>query len=71
MKVRYWWTEDGDAEVCERAEGVAEEDTQCYHCSSQIKAGTEVSLLTSSLDNEEYIMCVGCADKNTQAVVRE
>ena len=66
VKVSYWWSEDGDPEVCERTEGVLEEATECYHCLAKLQEGESVSKLTSLEDGEEYIMCVACADKSTQ-----
>lgn len=67
-KVRYWWTEDGVAEVCEREECILEEETECYHCMSKLEKGTRSTMLTSLNDNEKYILCVTCADKSTKTI---
>lgn len=68
MIVRYWWTEDGEAELCERTETVLEENSECYHCSFKHKKGAKVSLLKPLYKDDTYVLCVECADKSTQEV---
>lgn len=66
MKVRYWWTEDGIGEICNREDGILEEATECYHCMSKLQKGMKVSKLTAINDGNEYVMCRECADRSTQ-----
>ncbi len=68
MTVKYWWTEDGGVELCGRKEGVLEVGTECYHCGAILKKGVKVSILVPIDENEKYIMCIECADKNTKIV---
>ena len=68
MIVRYWWTEDGEAELCERTECVLEENSECYHCLAKHEKGARVSILKPLYDEDTYVMCVECADKSTQLV---
>ncbi len=68
MIVRYWWTEEGEFELCERTETVLEEKSECYHCLYKHKKGTKVSILKPIYEEVTYVMCVGCADKSTQVV---
>ncbi len=65
MKVKYWWTEDGVPEICERTECILEEDKDCYHCMVKLSKGAMVSVLTSLEDEERYFMCTACANKNS------
>lgn len=69
INVKYWWTEDGSAEVRERTESIIKDATECYHCVSRLQRGARVSLLTSLYDNEKYILCTTCADRSTERIV--
>ena len=62
MKVIYYWSEDGDGEICERQDFVADSPGLCYHCDTSIPVGTEASLLTNE-DGAYYRMHRACADK--------
>lgn len=68
MKVRYWWTADGDAEICERTEVVLEEETECYHCLRQIPKGERAIWLISDKDQDNYIICSACDKQGTQVM---
>ena len=46
MKVRYYWTEDGEAELCDYEKITIEQEERCYHCDSSIPAGECVKLTT-------------------------
>lgn len=63
--VRYWWTFDGEEEICERTEVVILEEMECYHCLRKQEAGSKMSKLHSVEDNQNYYVCVECADENT------
>ena len=69
MKVRYWWTEDGEAEVCESIGIILGEKAECYHCMIKLEKGTMVKELTSLRDTEKYILCIACAEKSTQRII--
>lgn len=68
MTVRYWWTDDGEAEICERREVILEEDAECYHCSEKLEKGQRVCLLTNLKDNERYYLSTRCAEKSTSII---
>lgn len=60
MKVKYYWTNDGVGEVCERTSETTSKDELCYHCNSVIPAGTPCVKLTA-LDGDIYWLHVACA----------
>lgn len=68
MKVKYWWTEDGSPEMCERADCVLKESTECYHCNVKLSKGAMVAALTSVEDGDKYFMCMACAYKSIQVL---
>lgn len=52
--VRYWWSSDGEEEICNRIETTVEEETECYHCLQKHKAGSRMSMLQSVEEKEAY-----------------
>lgn len=64
-KVRYWWTEDGQAELCNAIEKIAQADLPCYHRDCKIKKGNTYYELTAK-DQDKYILCKKCFDEATK-----
>lgn len=57
MIVRYWWTEDGEAELCR----VQREEVQsyiCYHCDGTFSGDSY--LLSPMLESDSYRLCKNC-----------
>ena len=68
MKVKYWWSEDGEIEICEKSDRVMEVDGECYHCAAKLHKGNRVCELKVLKDEDTYILCKSCAEKNTQEI---
>lgn len=66
-KVRYWWSEDGEPELCDRKELVTKESALCYHCDCVIPAGSPATELITA-DGEHYLLHKECADKGCSAI---
>ena len=66
--VRYWWTCDGEGELC-RAERVATPTgATCYHCGAPFtKDDAEAIKLTSVADGEAYLLHKRCAAEGVDA----
>lgn len=62
MKVRYYWTEDGAAELCDYEEVALEQEELCYHCDCMILPG-ECVKLTTYPDKDVYYLHNNCAKK--------
>lgn len=45
-KVRYYWTEDGEAELCDYEKITIEKEERCEHCDNVIPVGECVKLTT-------------------------
>ena len=63
MDVKYWWTDDGDMEIC----SVRQQDGQdyiCYHCGQRRLATAYVLKLVVS--GEEYILCKRCFQQSCE-----
>lgn len=63
--VCYWWSWDGEIELCERMDVVIDEEKECYHCLAVHKPENRMAKLYSVKDNLTYHMCIRCADENT------
>lgn len=59
---RYYWTEDGIPELCERQEYTLTEEDRCYHCDRELPEGEKVIRLLAE-DGDEYVLCPECAKK--------
>lgn len=46
MKVRYYWTEDGEAELCDYEKTTIKQEERCEHCDTFIPVGECVKLTT-------------------------
>lgn len=68
MKVIYWWTEDGDNEICERTDRVLEKDGECYHCAKKLYKGDKICMLKVLDDKDTYVLCKQCEENNTQEI---
>ena len=67
MNVLYYWTEDGDPELCSHEDAIAKDGGLCYHCDNSIAAGAEISLLRP-VDGGLRRMHRACADESSQPV---
>lgn len=69
--VRYWWTFDGDEELCYRRDLVSKVDIRCDHCGKLVKSGSdmcELEPMRKGTQYGSYFMCKECADDNTETV---
>lgn len=76
--VRYWWTEDGDEELCYLNREILQEDVHCEHCYRLMVAGENVYGLTplrkiaydydESVQPDKYILCSSCIAKSIEEV---
>lgn len=57
MIVRYWWTEDGEAELC-RMQRDTMQSYVCYHCGREFSG--ESYVLDSMVDADRYRLCKSC-----------
>lgn len=65
MKIRYWWSEDGEYELCDYQKVVTEQPCHCYHCDREIPAETTVDKLQPR-SGEPYLMHEECGKKGIQ-----
>ena len=65
MRVKYWWSEDGECEVCDHEKVVTEQPWRCYHCDREIPAGTVSDKLQSS-SGETYLLHEECGKQGIQ-----
>ena len=65
MKVHYWWSEDGECELCEHQSVTAVQECRCYHCDQEILVGATVVQLRTS-DGETYLLHEECGKKGIQ-----
>lgn len=57
---RYYWSADGAFEVVKVKEIVLDEPCVCYHCDTQISAGSSAVELTD-IDGDVYVIHTKCA----------
>ena len=67
-KIRYWWTEDGQPEICEAEKIELNNETRCYHCDNVIPGG-EAMQLTCCVDGDKYILHLKCFKKSCESIV--
>ncbi|MCD7872649.1 MAG: hypothetical protein LUG21_05020 [Clostridiales bacterium] len=67
MNVRYWWTEDGTAEICSIKNIEALENTKCYHKNCNIEKGQSIYELLSQ-DNDKYLICENCFNQAAKQI---
>ena len=65
MKVRYWWSEDGEGELCDHEKAVTEQPCRCYHCDREIPAWTIIDKLRPR-SGETYLLHEECSKKGIQ-----
>lgn len=65
MKVKYWWSEDGQAELCDATQITAPKNLTCYHNDCKIKKNSICYELTAK-DQDKYILCKKCFDEATK-----
>lgn len=65
MKVRYWWSEDGECELCDHEKVVTEQPCRCYHCDQEIPAGAACVKLQANA-GEVYLLHEECGKKGIQ-----
>lgn len=63
--VRYLWSEDGEAELCDKTECVLNEPQECYHCGKIIPKGSNAARLIC-YDGDVYLMHDNCFENNSQ-----
>lgn len=66
-RVRYQWSEDGIAEICDKANDIILEEQECYHCGTVIPKGSNVVRLKAH-DGDVYILHADCYRKSCQDV---
>ena len=64
MMGRYWWSEDETCDLCEKAEYVLPQETDCYHCDAKMPKGATVAKLTC-VDGDIYLMHEDCFKKSS------
>lgn len=64
-KVRYRWTEDGDAEICTAEETVLDHEERCYHCNGELEQGETVIRLQAE-DGDVYLIHRRCYHKSCE-----
>ena len=62
--VRYWWSEDGEAEICKRNSFLVETEAECCHCLKMLPKGEIGFSLENRSNGEQYIICKECAEKS-------
>lgn len=60
-KVRYYWSEDGGAELCNYEKTIIEHKERCEHCDNPIVAGECIKLQTRT--GEVYWLHERCAKR--------
>ena len=77
--VRYWWTADGDEEICSMKNSVAIGNERCWHCDVLMEAERDMKELvplrrieyhyiTEHIQPEKYYVCNECIDRNVVSV---
>lgn len=62
--VRYWWSEDGEAEICKRTSLLAETEMECSQCLKMLPRGEIGFSLENRSNGEQDIICKECAEKS-------
>lgn len=69
--VRYWWTHDGDEELCIKEEGTLLMPMQCENCSEPGTIGSkmiELTPLSANTHAKGYFLCKKCFEERTEEV---
>lgn len=77
--VRYWWTENGDEEICSMKDSVAIGNERCWHCDALMEAGSAMKELVplrwidypyipGHVQPEKYYVCNKCIGGNIVSV---
>jgi len=67
-RVKYWWTEDGEIEICKKLEKISKRKTLCSHCFQIINEGTKMFALYPVEDEDTYHLCEECYKKATKEI---
>jgi len=77
--VRYWWTRDGNEELCYLNKRIPQGDIQCRHCDGLIVEGSYIFELTplrkityydEHVQPDKYIVCSSCIRKRVEELSR-